>query len=252
MKMFGAALVAALLPIQALAVTNTNPTPPQRHLVYAFTYGVSTDRQMHTSGMGGSSIDPNAGSGGAASGVVDYTGGSSDKGTITVDVVQEQPDSGLVVVVSEQGQDTRKAPPATCVVFSDTTIVCDPNKRVNVEELTLLRFLGTHFVDPNNLDAKRHWHIERDGPTTTTADYTISKNTDGAMTIDETRVVKENGARPLIANVNATIGYDFNKSIPTTVTEYSIERSEQGEQYNTVKSETTLSLQTDSMATAKN
>jgi len=246
MKILLAALGAALFPVAALAVTNTTATP-QRHLVYAFTYGVSTDKQVHDSGMGATMSQ----SAGPASGIVDYTGGSSDKGTIVVDVVQEQSDSGLVVVVSEQGQNTRKADPATCVVYSDTTIVCDPNKRVNSEELTLLRFLGSHFVDPNNLDAKSHWHVERDGPTSVSADYTISKNAGGAMTIDELRVVKQTGVHPQTTNINSTIGYDFNKSIPTAVTEFLIQRSEQGEQYNTVKTETTLSLQTDSMAAAK-
>ncbi|HKE37425.1 MAG TPA: hypothetical protein VKB39_08330 [Candidatus Baltobacteraceae bacterium] len=246
MKILVAALLAALLPITASAATTMTGAPPQRHLVYAFTYGVSTDTQMHTSGIAEN------GSGGAASGMVDNTGGSSDKGTIVVDVVREQPDSGLVIVVSEQGQATRKAPPATCVVFSDTTTICDPNQKVTAEELTLLRFLGAHFVDPSNLDAKGHWHVERDGPSSTVADYTISKNNNGAMTIDEVRVVKESSSRPQVTNINSTIGYDFTKSVPTSVTEYAILRSEQGEQYSTIKSETQLSLQTDSMATAKN
>jgi len=228
----------------------TTGAPPQRHLVYTFTYGVSTDKQVHSSGMGGSSMSPSEGSN--ASGITDYTGGSTDKGTIVVDIVQEQPDSGLVVVVSEQGQETRKGAPATCVVFSDTTIICDPNKRVNSEELTLLRFLGAHFVDPNNLDAKSHWHVQRDGPTSTSADYTISKNNNGVMTIDEVRTVKANSSKPSTTNISATIGYDFNRNVPTSVTELLVERSEQGEQYDTVKSETVLTLQTDSMATAKN
>src|ERR1700758_2987655 len=99
MKILCAALVAALLPVPALATTNTQPTA-QRHLVYAFTYGVSTDKQIHSSGMGATMSQ----SGGNASGMTDYTGGSSDKGTIVADVVSEQPDSGLVIVVSEQGQ----------------------------------------------------------------------------------------------------------------------------------------------------
>lgn len=253
MRNFGSALIAALLPIAALqpitasAVTSTTGTAPQRHLVYTFTYGVSTDRETHVSGMGSTMSDA-----GPASGMVDNKGGSSDKGTIVVDVVNQQPDSGLVVIVSEQGQDTRRAEPATCVVFSDTTIICDPNKRVNAEELTLLRFLGAHFVDPNNLDTKSHWHVERDGPTSTAADYTISKNNGGVMTIDEVRTVKAGGSAPATSNINSTIGYDFNKSVPMSVTEYMIERSQQGEQYDIIKSETVLQLQSDSMATAKN
>lgn len=257
MKILSVALVAALLPTPALAVTNT-PATPQRHLVYTFTYGESTDRQVHTSGIaepmsGSNSTGTNTGgSPGVPSGMVDYTGGLGDKGTITADVMREQPDSGLVVVVSEQGQETRRAEPATCVVFSDTTIICDPNKSVNPEELTLLRFLGTHFVDPNNLDAKGHWHVERQGLVSTSADYTIAKNENGAMTIDEVRIVKEGGAQPSTTDINSTVGYDFNKQIPVSITEYVIQRNEQGESYNTTKTETTLSLQTDSMATAKN
>lgn len=244
--------VAALLPIAALAQTATQATP-QRHLVYAFTWGLSNDTQVHTSGM-----DNNSSGGGisgqtdSASGMADYTGGTSDKGTITVDVVREQTDTGLVVSVSEQGQETRKAPAATCVVYSDTTIICDPNKTVHAEELTLLRFLGSHFVDPNQLDAKGHWRVERDGPISTIADYTIAKNANGAMTIDEVRIVKENGSHQRTTNINATVGYDANRTLPTSITEFSIERSERGEQYNTVKSETTLTLQSDSMAAAKN
>jgi hypothetical protein len=249
MKILGAALVTALFPIVALA--QTTPAAPQRHLVYAFTYGVSNDTQMHTSGMGDSSANPGVGPG-AASGMVDYTGGNSDKGFITVDVVREQPDSGLVVTVSEQGQETRKAEPATCVVYSDTTIVCDPNKRVLSEELTLLRFLGAHFVDPNSLDSKQHWHVERSGAVSSSADYTISKNDNGKLTIEEVRIVDETGSRPMKSNINATIGYDFNRQVPTTVDEYMIQRSEHGEQYTTVKAQTVLTLQTDSMAVTKN
>lgn len=248
MRILGAALLAALFPVPALATTNVQPAA-QRHLVYTFTYGVSTDRETHVSGMGATMGD----SSNVASGMVDNKGGSSDKGTIVVDVVSQQSDSGLVVVISEQGQETRRAEPATCVVYSDTTLICDPNKRENSEELTLLRFLGAHFVDPNNLDAKSHWHVQRDGPVSTAADYTISKNDNGVMTIDEVRTVKDiSSATPQTTNINATIGYDFNKSIPTAVTEFLIQRSEQGEQYNTIKSETVLTLQTDSLATAKN
>ncbi|MBV8433192.1 MAG: hypothetical protein JO029_02810 [Candidatus Eremiobacteraeota bacterium] len=243
--------VAALLPISAFA--QSTPASPQRHLVYSFTWGLSNDTQVHTSGMdnemSGGGI---GGSSDSASGMADFSGGTSDKGTITVDVVREQTDTGLVVSVSEQGQETRKAPPATCVVYSDTTIVCDPNKVVHMEELTLLRFLGSHFVDPNQLDAKGHWRVERDGPISSVADYTISKNAAGVMTIDEVRVVKETGAHQRTTNINATVGYDAVKTLPTSISEFTIERSEQGEQYNTVKSQTVLQLQSDSLAAAKN
>ena len=251
MKIWAAALGAAilLLPCGAFAQTSSAPV---RHLVYSFTWGTSNDTQMHTSGMSDSANAPGGNSMGTASGMVDYTGGTNDKGTITVDVLREQPDTGLVVDVSEQANERRSAPAATCVVFSDTTIVCDPTKRINAEELTLLRYLGVHFVDPLQLDAKQHWKVSRSGAISTTSDYTISKNADSAMTIDEVRVVTESGAKPETTNVNATIGYDFKKTVPTSVTEYAIMRSEQGEQYNTVKTQTILTLQSDSMTAAKN
>ena len=59
------------------------------------------------------------------------------------------------------------------------------------EELALLRFLGSNFVDPGALDAQRHWQRVQSGASnTTTSDFTIAKNANGIMTIDETRVEK--------------------------------------------------------------
>ncbi len=66
------------------------------------------------------------------------------------------------------------------------------------------------------------------------------------MKIDEDRIV--NPTKTETSTINATIGYDFNRQIPTAITEYAIERQERGEQYTTVKTETVLNLQIDSMA----
>jgi hypothetical protein len=166
--------LAALVAVTAGAP----PAAPLRHLVYTFTWGTSNNTEVHTSGMGDGSMGSANGpptSQGSASGMSSFNASVSDKGTITVDVLREQPnDHGLVVTVSEQAQDNRSAVAATCVVFGNTDVICDPNAKINYEELTLLRFLGS--------------------------------------------------------------------------TEYAIERHERGEQYTTVKTETVLSLQTDSMA----
>ncbi len=51
-----------------------------------------------------------------------------------VDVLWKQPDTGLVVRVSEYGLYTRNAPPATCIVYGNTYVTCDPNVTVNPEE----------------------------------------------------------------------------------------------------------------------
>ena len=147
---------------------------------------------------------------------------------------------------SERAQDTRSAVAATCVVFGNTDVVCDPNAKINYEELTLLRFLGANFVDPGQIDAKQHWKVgESNGAYSISADYTIAKNVDGALTISEDRIVRPTKAET--STIDATIGYDFKRQIPITITEYAIERSEVGEQYVTIKTETVLSLQTDSM-----
>jgi hypothetical protein len=240
-------LVSATLP--ALAVTSS---PQVRHLVYSFTWGTTNTTEVHTSGMG--SVGNPTGAGGmsdhgSASGMSSASGGTSDRGTISVDVVRQQSDGGLVVNVSEQAIEHRSAPAATCVVYGDLTIVCDPNKTINEEELALLRFLGASFVDPSAIDAKRHWQrVQSGASTTSTSDFTIAKNADGVMTIDETRVEKATGSRPLTSDITGIIVYDFNRTLPTSVTEATTMRSEQGEQYQTVQQETTLQLQSDSSA----
>jgi hypothetical protein len=253
-----AIVVVASSVLPARAVTTV---PQVRHLVYSFTWGTTNSTEVHTSGMsdsasgmsgsgGGMAATPPT-SGGAPSGIASYGGGANDRGTITVDVLRQQPDNGLVVNISEQAIERRSAPVATCVVYGDLTVVCDPNKKINAEELTLLRLLGSNFVDPNQLDAKQHWQRQQQGGTgTSTSDFTISKNANGIMTISESRVEKDGaGARPQMSDVTSTIGYDFGRTIPTSIDEYTILRSEQGEQYQTVKSQTVLQLQSDSSAT---
>jgi hypothetical protein len=237
----------------ARAVTAAAPpgAAPMRHLVYTFTWGSSNNTEVHTSGMGDGSIGSANGpptAMGAASGIQSFNAGVQDKGTITVDVLREEPnDHGLVVTVSEQATNGRNAVPATCVVFGNTNVICDASAKINYEELTLLRFLGANFIDPNQIDAKQHWKVgESNGPYSVSADYTIASNANGLMKITEDRIVSP--TKTETSTVNSTIGYDFNRQIPTAINEYSMERSERGEQYTTVKMETVLNLQTDSMA----
>jgi hypothetical protein len=236
-----------------VAVTSGAPPSgtPLRHLVYAFTWGTSNNTEVHTSGMGdgsmGSANGPPTASG-SASGLSSFNASVNDKGTITVDVLREQPnDHGLVVTISEQAQDNRSAAAATCVVFGNTDVICDPNGKINYEELTLLRFLGSNFIDPNQIDAKQHWKVgESNGTYSVSADYTIAANANGVMKISEDRIVSPTKTES--STINATIGYDFNRQIPTAITEYAMERRERGEQYTTVKTETVLNLQVDSLA----
>lgn len=234
--------LAAFAGLVVLPLNTSAQTKPLRHLVYTFTWGTSTDLQMQNSGM-----TENGGTTG--SGTSDFGGGAQDRGTITVNVVREQPDRGLVVSVSEQAQGSRSAPATTCVVFGNTNVMCDPNGKVNAEELTVARLLGTTFVDPTQLDAKQHWQVSQNAPGfTTVSDFVIAQNAAGVMKIVETRTVTGTGARPYTQNVNATIGYDFNKTVPLSIDENATERSEGVNQYRIVKSQTTLQLESDSMA----
>jgi hypothetical protein len=257
-RLYPFAIVIALgaVDVTASPAGAATTVPQVRHLVYSFTWGTTNSTEVHTSGMaegsGGSGGMAAAApsSSGNASGISSYGGGASDHGTIAVDVLRQQPDGGVVVSVSEQAVERRSAPPATCVAYGDLTVVCDPNKKITVEELTLLRLLGSNFVDPNQLDAARHWRRQQQaGTSSSIADFTISKNANGIMTIDESRVEKDSGgASPQTSDVTATIGYDFGRTIPTSIDESTTMRSEQGEQYQTVKSETVLQLQSDSSA----
>lgn len=238
----GVVLCAASAP--ALAVTSS---PQVRHLVYNFTWGTQSDLQVHSSGIS------SGGSSGTGSGTTDFTGGVGDQGTITVDVLSQQPDKGLVVKVSEQAEKTRSAAAATCVVYPTTGMICDPNATINPEELTLIRFLAPTFVDPSGIDAKQHWAVRDATPQySLTADYTIAKNVDGMMTIDEQREIKQQQPEAVTTDITTTIGYDFNRTIPLSIDEYSIERTQGGAgEYQTVKTQTVLHLGSDSSGASK-
>lgn len=229
----------------AIAVRADTP----RRLVYDFAYG----SQQNVSSRDASSIDvndPGVASVHGTSGISNYKGNLDERGTMTVDVLNRQSDGGLVVQVSEQGRGARSAPPAECVVYANTSVICDPNRTVNQEEYTLLRFLGPNFVDPNNLDANKHWRLAQNGGgLDVTADYTIVREAAGIATIDENRAIRRPGAANVTTDVHTKIGYDLAKSLPQTIDEYVIQRQDQGVGGNsTTIYQTSLQLQSDTGA----
>jgi len=243
------ALVAAIAALSSppAAVLSASGTPI-RHLVYDFSYGVQQSARAHDAdveGAGGSGFN-----GQYSSGSSNYGGSLGDKGTMTVDVMSEQPDKGLVVSISEQGENTRKALPATCVVYGNTSVICDPNATVNPEEYTLLRFLASNFVDPGQIDAKQHWSVTQNGGgTEVRADYTIQSNDNGVMTIGETRSIVNDSRKSTTTNVQTKILYDFSRLLPTSVDEYVTQRVDAGMSgTSTTIYQTTLKLASDSMA----
>jgi hypothetical protein len=103
-------------------------------------------------------------------------------------------------------------------------------------------------VDPALIDSNKHWRIQQTSPQySLTSDFTITSNANGAMTITEARQTKETGGHVRTANANATISYDFNKEVPTAISEYEIAREQHGsDQYETQKTQTILHLASDS------
>jgi hypothetical protein len=227
-------MTLALDLVCAAAIARADTPAPLRHLVYSFTYEA---RQSGT-------VPNEPGSTGNRS----YNGSLDDKGTITVDVLREAPDRGLVVVVSEQG-DYRKGAAATCAVYGNTEVVCDPSVTVNSEEATLLRFLGANFYDPSSVDAKQHWSVSHSsGTITASADYTISRNDNGVMTIEESRHVEDKSQGVTTSDAETKIDYDDNRLLPTLIDEYTTEQRHTGALGNaTTIYQTTLTLVSDSM-----
>ena len=251
-----AALLTTAAPALAAAAAN--------RLVYSFTYSANQNVSARDSS---SSIEPpgpptlTGGEGKAptvstnelsvgSTGVSHYNGNQTDKGTIAVEVVRQQTDGGLIVSISEQGEQTRRAPPATCVVYPNTHVICDPNKTVYPEEYTLLRFLGRDFVDPNRLDANRHWSVTQNtSASDVKADYTIGANSNGIMQINEARKIRPSSGADT-TDVQTKIAYDFARAVPTNVDEYVTQRQDNGASGTTTTIyQTTLGLITDTVAT---
>jgi hypothetical protein len=198
-------------------------------LVYNFTYSTKQDTTARDSSTNVEGANALGLSGEQSNGMSHYGGALNDKGTMTVALVKQQSDGALVVMISEQGENVRRAPAAECVVYGNTHVICDPNKTVYSEEYTLLRFLGRNFVDPSQLDAKKHWAITQNGGgLDIQADYTIAGNSNGKMQIDETRSLRQPGGGSLTTDVQAKIGYDFAQSLPTSVDEYVTQRQDNG------------------------
>jgi hypothetical protein len=243
------AMVGAPLAVRA----DSTPAQPEGKLVYNFSYSAKQDVTARDSANGAQGIGAPNGAGTDAiqsNGISHYGGNLTDKGTMTVEVVRTQPDGALVVSISEAGENIRRAPPATCVVYGNTNVICDPNKTVYTEEFTLLRFLAANFVNPDALDAKRHWQIVQDsGEHNIKADYTIGSNNNGMLQINEVRSVRERSGGTLTTDIQSKIGYDSKRAIPMAVDEYVTQRHDDGVQGTTTTIyQTTLNLVSDTMA----
>jgi hypothetical protein len=229
---------AAALLFLSLAGVSADTPKSLRHLVYNFTYATSSDTTEHDSGL----------SGGPVSGLKDYSAGDSDKGTITIDVTAVDQANGVIEVnASEDARASRSAHAARCDVYSNTKVICDPDAKVNEEELAVMQFMGMNFVTQDALAAKK-WHIDNSQPPTTSlADFSIGGNANGILSISQTRTDEQKGAQAATQTINSKIQYNVAKTIPLSVDEDTMSRTNQGlGQYNTQHTQIHAQLTTDS------
>src|SRR5580698_9002519 len=134
MLRFSEIVVAGVAPAMLLAPVAARADSTTATLVYNFTYSANqavASRDQST--MDNIDLVQPTNSVHVTSGISNYRGTLDDKGTMTVELLGKQPDGGLIVSVSEQGQEIRRAPPADCVVYGNTQVMCDPNKTVYTE-----------------------------------------------------------------------------------------------------------------------
>ncbi len=210
----------------------------KRHLVYSFNVGITNDTREATSAIA-------AVTGRSNSGQASYNGMASDKGEITVDISGVEPDGGLVLTVSETARTNRSAAPVTCVVYSNTNVLCGSGQ-VNPEETAIIRTLSPKFFDPSALDAKRHWHIEG-GNGSVEMDFTVTPQSNGMLTIDGERKETIGGANRGTVSASAKYVYDSAKYMPQSLTEYTTIRQETGPgQFANITTDITAQLVSDS------
>lgn len=240
-------IVRVCVAVLALAtIAASNPGSTAQRLVYSFSYSANQSTNARDSANPAEDYNASHGlSGGNGSST--YIGSLSDKGTMLVQVLGQQQDGGLIVNITENGESTRRASAATCVVYGNTRVICDPNKTVYPEEYTLLRLLGRNFIDASNLDAHRHWQIVQNSPASDViADYTLGPTTSSDVVVMETRKIRQAGGGSLTTDVQTKIGYDMSRSLPTSIDEYVTQRHDNGVQgTSTTIYQTTLGLLSD-------
>ncbi len=222
------------------AQTAASATKPIRTMVYAFRFGTSTDVTVHDSGLDG----------GPVSGLADYRYAGGDEGTITADVVAILKDGGLAIRISEQAKNSRSAPPAVCVTYGSTMVLCDPHAKVNVEEYALLRFLGRNFVDPALIDSNGTWTRETTGPQQSdVTHFHLDANQDGVLHISEQRKLAITGTGAMTLATQGMIVYDLHRTIPISIDEQTDTHPESGtNQERSIRTQIDLTLKNDSFA----
>lgn len=201
-----------MLPALLLAAAVAAPPKPLRHLEFSFHFSGSQESISHYSGI--ETTLPGVGTAFSFSGY---------DGIIYVDVIGVGPNDTLMVSI-RQG-----VPLAHSLDSPSAQILTHPTGEVDIApgsaplrqpELNLARFLGRKFINGDYLDEKNHWRITFPLSQNTTAatDFTITKNTDGILDIDEAQRVASGMD---IMRTAGHITYDMNRTVPLSIHEES-------------------------------
>lgn len=224
---------------------------PIRHLVYNFQVTFTTQSTVHSSGFGADDPDGRS-TGDSPSGLTDYRMGSYDQGTIAADILQVQPDSGLVVRMTEQARGKHSSAATVCVVYGTGSTVCDQSHgELTEEEMALLRLLGRGFINPNEIDAHKHWQYSSSAAQASErSDYTITKTAANILDVAYQRQLTVGGARPFTSTTEGTFAYNQLLNMPTVINEDTITHRTAGletGEYARIEHRISLALSSDSM-----
>lgn len=166
-------------------------------------------------------------------------------GTIAVTIVRRQADGALVVRVVQKPSPDGRAAPFDCVVFADTSLICDPQRTLAPESEALLRLLSPGFAAPAQ-SGTNGWKVARsDG--SGSLQFTAKSAARGGMVIGETGILT--GAQAWTTDVAATIDYDTARELPTAVRQSTVARRHRGAVDEAVSTDTTISLIEDAIPT---
>lgn len=239
-------MVRALL-IAAIALLAVAPAP--RTVIYEYTYESGTSAEAQKA-YGVDKMDPGGGGTFYFHNVNQhyrspaFDAAERRSGRIGIQIVREEADGGLVLSVDEPlaGRAADASAGVACVVFGDTTVVCDPNRPLSPEASAIVALLGNDFVDASRLDAARHWRVATAGTYVTAADFTVNRTTGSTLTIAESAVRMQPGSAGK-TQIAASIVYDAARSLPVSVDESTLQQVQRaGVVSETISSHTTLTL----------
>ncbi|MEA2687928.1 MAG: hypothetical protein QOD51_535 [Candidatus Eremiobacteraeota bacterium] len=218
-----AAVMAALMPVAALAADSTAVVTPFRSMTFEVDFSSRVQERIQISGlpMVNQRYNKVQGAVGGSSWRNLVANGATGKSTIGVDVIAVTGD-GLVVDITETGLQ-RSVPKTRIGITTRGELVYDPNKvLLNEEELLLLQLLNRALVDGHDGDGAS-WsddlsaHGFKDVTT-----YRIVSSTAAqpgpVLHMELERNVSSGAGQPFELTASGSLDYDEHRATPLVVT----------------------------------